>query len=68
MKQIQLTLLAQKPGFLDPEQQEMERQVCSPRTGVRWVVLLDCPLLYRINKVLCAPFSFNDLIRDPEMP
>lgn len=47
---------------------EMGSQVCSPRTGVCCVILLDRPLLHRINKGLCVPFSLNDLIRDPEMP
>lgn len=50
------------------EAAEMRSQVCSPRTGVCWVILLVYPLLYRINKLLCVPFSFSDLIRDPEMP
>lgn len=42
--------------------------VYSPRTAVCWVILIDCPLLYRISKVLSVPFSFNDLIRDPRRP
>lgn len=72
MKQIQLTLLPPKARLCCPTGRDGGGGggdlVYSPRTVVCWVILIDCPLLYRISKVLSVPFSFNDLIRDPRRP